>query len=123
MYEIQKKQKQKQKKQKMATAAVQPGIDWSKLGDPTASYTSTELGIAKIESFFQAIGLDSSIKRFVGVTSVVSLLIWLAKPKISFDDNGNPKKAPFPNPNVRNATPIPWYLPGMLLGAFFSSFI
>lgn len=99
------------------------GINYEKLMDPTAGYSSTEKVFDSIEKLFMALYMNSPVKRFVGTASIITLGMYFTKPAISFDQNGNARPAAFPNPNVPGATPLPFYLPGVLLGLFTAVFI
>lgn len=77
----------------------------------------------KLENGFLKVGLDSPDKRFVFFNFVGGLGTWAVRPESMFDRDGTPRPWIVSSPGLKNATTIPWWMPGLALGTMGALFV
>lgn len=111
-----------------ATGAQEP------LSEALAKLTGADVGgfpvIGKIEQAFDSVGLMRGAFAPVGRaavgfgigTAAMYALNGVHLASFAFDESGNPRPWKY-SQNSENATSLPWWMPGLALGAAFGLFI
>lgn len=71
---------------------------------------------------FSAVGMTTPITRFAGTTVVVGTALYVFKPAMMFDHNGNARTWYLWSDGTTDSVVIPWWLAAMLGGAFTALF-
>lgn len=78
----------------------------------------------KAEMVMGTIGLNTPIKRFVFFNAMTGAIVWGLKPAVMFDPrNGNPRPWILINSKRKDATSLPWFLPGLITGVLTATFL
>jgi hypothetical protein len=79
-------------------------------------------GIEWYQYPFYMAGLTTPVSRFLATTMTVSSLILFFKPAFAFTPRGDARPWALLNGSNYNATPVAWWVPGVVFGGVFALF-